>query len=182
MKFTKIASVLLAVLLVATAGAAALPGNAPDKAQAGQADGNYENGSDAAEAANASEDDAQETSEADNESEMDNESEAKPDHAGAASERAGAAANGERGPPTDMPAQVPDFVTQIHELVNQKLDGSLDNLGEAIQGVTPDEEADDEQSADGDEADGQDDTADNDQSDADQSNSDEQQDSDQTQA
>ncbi len=37
MRLTKIASVLLAVLLVATAGAAAMPGNAPTDSQAGQA-------------------------------------------------------------------------------------------------------------------------------------------------
>ena len=165
MKFTKVASVLMAVLLVATAGAAAMPGNAPDKAQAGQADGNYENGSDAEQAAN--------------ETAMDDDNEMKPDHAGNGSDAGAAAADDKRGPPTDMPEQVPDFVTEVHELINQKLDGTLEDLGDALSAATPGEDADDEQSADGD-ADEQDSEEMNDSDDSDET--DDQSDADQTDA
>ncbi|MFB6092282.1 MAG: hypothetical protein ABEK02_04635 [Haloquadratum sp.] len=36
---------------------------------------------------------------------------------------------GEMGPPTDLPSPVPDFVSDIHDLVGQFLDGALDALG-----------------------------------------------------
>ncbi len=44
-----------------------------------------------------------------------------------------------------MPEQVPDFVTDIHELVNQKRDGALGDLGAAISDATPDDEAEGEE-------------------------------------
>jgi len=170
MKLTKIASVLLAVLLVASAGAAAMPGNAPADSQAGQADDHSDSAGDGASAANASDqrpDDAGSAGMADNDSD-----------AGAA------AADDKRGPPTDMPAQVPDFVTEVHELINQKLDGTLQNLGEALSAATPGDDADtdDEQSADGEESDTEqqdaerDDDVDDEDGDADRSDSDDQQD------
>ena len=47
---------------------------------------------------------------------------------------------GERGPRTDLPAQVPDFVSQIHEIVGQHLDGALDgSLGDHVSGLTPED-------------------------------------------
>lgn len=47
-----------------------------------------------------------------------------------------------RGPPTDMPAQVPDFDTDIHSLIDDFLSGDIDgNLGERISEVTPSEDA-----------------------------------------
>lgn len=154
MKFTKIASVLLAVLLVATAGAAAMPGNAPDEAQTEQADGNYENGSDAAADAGENRADTGQNG---------NASAANAGDAGAAN------ADDKRGPPTDMPGQVPDFVTEIHDLINQHIDGSLDDLGAAISDVTPDE-SDGAEDADGE---GDDDPEETDADDADDDSADE---------
>lgn len=136
MKLTKIAGALLAVLLI-TGSAAALPGAAPAQAE--------DNADDAQ-----ADDYANETAQdADEDDEM-NES-AGPDAAEAA-DRQGppedVGPDGERGPPTDMPAPVPDFVSDIHQLVNQKLMGDLDgNLGEQISDVTPgDDESSDEDS------------------------------------
>jgi len=44
-----------------------------------------------------------------------------------ATDRSGAA--GQAGPPGDLPDPVPDFVSDIHGLVQQFLDGTLDSLG-----------------------------------------------------
>jgi len=44
------------------------------------------------------------------------------------------------GPPGDLPSQVPDFVGDIHDRVGGFLNGSIDSLGEAVSGVTPDGE------------------------------------------
>ncbi|MFB6218652.1 MAG: hypothetical protein ABEH77_05650 [Halobacteriaceae archaeon] len=41
------------------------------------------------------------------------------------------------GPPADLPAPVPDFVGGILDAVRSFLDGSVDNLGEAVSGLTP---------------------------------------------
>jgi len=54
-----------------------------------------------------------------------------------ASERAGsnaegAGAAGQDGPPEDLPSTVPDFVSDIHGLVSQFIDGSLDSLGPSV--------------------------------------------------
>ena len=39
-----------------------------------------------------------------------------------------------QGPPVDMPAQVPEFVTQIHGAIGSHLDGGVPgvDLGEAV--------------------------------------------------
>ncbi|WP_340102117.1 hypothetical protein [Salinibaculum salinum] len=150
MKLTKTVGVLFAVLLVATAGAAALPGNAPTDSQAGQAD----NQTDAAdEEANESADAGPGMSNSAN---------------SAADDRAGENSDDRRGPPTDMPEQAPDFVSQIHELVHQHLDGDLDNLGEQVSDLVgaDDEEADEEQDdADSEESDDADDSEDSEETD-----------------
>lgn len=71
------AGILLAVVLLTTSGAAALPGNAPDDA--------------------------------------------------------GGVEDGSAGPPGDLPGPVPDFVSTIHNLITQFIDGTLDgSLGSAI--------------------------------------------------
>lgn len=36
------------------------------------------------------------------------------------------------GPPSEMPSQVPDHVSEIHSLINQFLGGSIDQLGPAV--------------------------------------------------
>jgi len=51
------------------------------------------------------------------------------------------AANGSQGPPVDMPEQVPDFVSGIHETVGNVAGGAVDgaqSLGEEISALTPD--------------------------------------------
>jgi hypothetical protein len=42
-----------------------------------------------------------------------------------------------RGPPADMPDAAPDFVSQIHDLIQQKIDGTISNLGQQISELTP---------------------------------------------
>lgn len=64
------------------------------------------------------------------------------DAADAGSEnRAGPASDSDRGPPTDLPDAVPDFVGEIHDLIRQHVSGSLDGiLGHHISDVTPENE------------------------------------------
>jgi hypothetical protein len=113
MNYTLVGAALLALAVVATGAVAAAPGNAP----------------------------------------VDAPSDDRPDQAGndrgaagpgAAADAGPAAAAdnaGERGPPADLPGQAPDFVFEIHDLVRQHLDGSLDGvLGDRIVDVTPDED------------------------------------------
>lgn len=115
MKLTQIAGVTLAVLLVATGAAAALPGNAPVDAPVEQAD----NSTDAQEEADANE--------TERDADEDESSEADADR---------------QGPPSEMPSQAPSFVSDIHDLIRGKLDGSISNLGERISSLTPGGDAD----------------------------------------
>jgi hypothetical protein len=41
------------------------------------------------------------------------------------------------GPPADLPGPVPDFVGDVLGTVRSFLDGSIDNLGEAVSDLTP---------------------------------------------
>ena len=41
------------------------------------------------------------------------------------------------GPPSSLPDQVPDFVSDLHETIGDFLSGSVDNLGEAVRSITP---------------------------------------------
>jgi len=67
----------------------------------------------------------------------------------------------DRGPPADLPDQVPDFVGDIHQLVQQHTDGDHDgSLGDQIRDLTPGDEDGEESGADA-ESDGAD-TADTD--------------------
>ena len=45
------------------------------------------------------------------------------------------------GPPGGLPAPVPDFVGELLGTIGSFLDGSIENLGEAVQSVTPGGEA-----------------------------------------
>ncbi len=117
---TKTLGVLLALLVVATGAAAAMPGNAPvdapDRADNQTADAE-------AEAAQAEPNEtAGERGLADRER-----------GAGGPPE----AAAGERGPPTGMPGAVPDFVSEVHATVQDHLGGAVEDLGAAISGSTP---------------------------------------------
>ncbi|MFC7194916.1 hypothetical protein ACFQL4_10075 [Halosimplex aquaticum] len=52
------------------------------------------------------------------------------------------AANGSQGPPVDLPAQVPDFVSDVHEAIGNHVGGAVDgaqSLGEKISALTPDD-------------------------------------------
>lgn len=47
----------------------------------------------------------------------------------------------EPGPPADLPSSVPDFVGDLHDLIGQHLDGTLNGLlGDHVSDVTPDED------------------------------------------
>jgi len=133
---TKLAAVAVALLLVGTGAAVASPGNAPDGVPA--------------------DDHAQDDSADENESDADeNESDADENEANeSADERRGPPAdvpgpatdgNASQGPPTDMPAQVPEFVGDIHEAIGAHIDGMLSGseLGERISSLTPGGDADD---------------------------------------
>ena len=45
--------------------------------------------------------------------------------------------SGDAGPPEDLPEQVPDFVSGIHDAVRDFLGGTIDSLGEAVSDLTP---------------------------------------------
>jgi hypothetical protein len=60
-----------------------------------------------------------------------------------AENRDDAAADGQ-GPPADLPAQVPDHVTQIHDLIRSFVGGDGDgSLGDSVSDATPDDGSDD---------------------------------------
>lgn len=127
MNITKVAGVLLAVLLVVGGTAAALPGNAPTDAQAENAQ--TEN----PEAADSS---MNETAD---------------DEADRRGPPAGVGPSGDAGPPTDLPGPVPDFVSEIHSVINDHIAGALDvDLGSAIADLTPGGETDSNDEADSD--------------------------------
>lgn len=117
MKFHTTIALIVAALTLSAGAAAAMPGNAStDAASAG-------NG--AADAEESAAQDA-ETSESDANKAEANETDGE--NAANASEA--------RGPPADMPAQVPDHVSQIHDLIGQFLAGDLTgSLGEAVSDV-----------------------------------------------
>lgn len=131
MNITKIAGITLAVLLVAGGTAAALPGDAPTDAPTPNATA-------------ADEADANETND-----------EAAETERGPPADRGPHANDSERGPPVEMPGQAPDFVTEIHETIDQFRSGDLDGeLGSAIAELTPDDEqAEDETSGSEEQAD-----------------------------
>jgi len=120
MQLTTIAGAALA-LLVLTGTAAAMPG-APAAQAAETTDGANETAPDRAETGP---------------------SERGPDRPGSAADTS------ERGPPVDLPSQVPDFVGELHQAIGQFLDGDLaGSLGETLSGLTPDENNSDQPAAD----------------------------------
>jgi len=44
------------------------------------------------------------------------------------------------GPPEDMPEPVPEFVSDVHATISDFLSGGVENLGEAVSDLTPDDE------------------------------------------
>jgi hypothetical protein len=120
---TKTLGALLALLVVATGAAAAMPGNAPV---------------DVPDQADNQTDDAEADAQAEmNETAEDERGEAAESQAGGPPEDVA----GERGPPADMPGAAPDFVSEIHATVNDYLSGAVEDLGSAISEVTPGGEA-----------------------------------------
>jgi len=140
----KLAAVAVALLMFTTGAAMAMPGNAPDAAQADEHSqaGDHQPDDPAADQADDAADDDSDEAAAD-ERDADNESAERrgpPSDAPAPATADAADANSSQGPPVDLPDAVPDFVSEIHELIGQHLDGALDgSLGEAISGVTPDD-------------------------------------------
>lgn len=135
------AAVALAVLLVSAGAVAAAPGNAPTDAGADASDdsrGENAGSGDAAAAANG-------TDRAANAS--DGNATANGDVATDRSENASAAGDEARvedseGPDVALPERVPEHVSRIHDLVGRFLAGDLGgSLGEAISGLTADENA-----------------------------------------
>ncbi|MFC7226368.1 hypothetical protein N0B31_03055 [Salinirubellus salinus] len=158
MNVTKLSAALLAVLVVTTGvgAVAATPGNGnvPDDAGSNAADAPTDDGDvdanttdarddgmsrDEVEARAVDESDAADDSEAmaDPRDASDAEtprSEAAPVGAADAQER--------RGPPADLPEQVPAHVSEINQRIVSFLDGELDDFGTAVSDVTPDDGAD----------------------------------------
>ncbi|RMB24221.1 hypothetical protein [Haloplanus aerogenes] len=133
---TKLVAVVFVALLVTAGTVAAAPGNAPVDVGA---DDQYD---DHAEQADENADDDAENAEdgADN---RDDAADAGADNA--ADEADAGASNAEnadrRGPPADLPAQVPDHVAQIHDLIRSFLGSDGDgSLGESVSDATPDED------------------------------------------
>ncbi|WP_435184542.1 hypothetical protein [Halobellus sp. EA9] len=46
--------------------------------------------------------------------------------------QSGAEGAGDAGPPDELPGPVPDFVSEIHGLIQQFIDGTLDSLGPSV--------------------------------------------------
>ena len=146
----KLVAVFASVLLIATGAAVAMPGSAPDHAQDGnaQADDHAQDDADAADAAEAAKNES--SADADDEdaeeSAAGNDSEASgndTDRRGPPGDVPGAgaadAADSSQGPPVDMPEQVPDFVSGIHETIGNVAGGAVDgaqSLGERISALT----------------------------------------------
>lgn len=124
MKLTKIVAIGLAALVVSAGAVAAMPGNAPADA-----------GNDEASA------DTHAQNETDSANRSDGNATANESEHGPAAPAADGNASDRRGPPTDMPAPVPDHVTKIHSLIQEFLDGALEGpLGPHVSDVANGEE------------------------------------------
>lgn len=134
----ELVAVFASVLLVASGAAMAMPGDAPDHAQDGTAQ-------------------ADDHSQADDHAQADDHSQANDADAGenesamphgrptdVPNGEAADAANGSQGPPVDLPEQVPDFVSDVHEVIGNHVDGAIEgaqSLGETISAMTPGSDA-----------------------------------------
>ncbi|MFB6195541.1 MAG: hypothetical protein ABEI80_05175 [Haloplanus sp.] len=134
---TKLVAVAVAALLVTVGTVAAAPGAAPVTVgaddqyddNAAQAEGAQADGADGAARDGGSANDTDDAG-------------GPPANVPANGDDASAA---ERGPPADLPAQVPDHVAAIHDLIGSFLRGDLSgSLGDAVSGVTPGGDAGDQ--------------------------------------
>lgn len=157
----KLFAITLAALLITAGAAVATPSQAPDNSGGDTADDHRADASDADDRdnktatdtntvgiQNATEqtennaDNATDTGAAQDENATNSESVSTAGDTMAGVERDG---NGTDAPPTEMPAPVPDQVGEIHQLISDKLNGSLGDvsLGDAISDVTgSDDDAD----------------------------------------
>lgn len=120
MTTSKLIAIALAALLVFAGGAAAMPGQAPDDPGADPTD-EHQPDDPGMDATNETDTDA-------------NESDAERNETAAADERDEHATD---APPTELPAEAPGHVTDIHQLILDKLDGALSGheLGDALSGL-----------------------------------------------
>lgn len=138
----KIVAVFASVLLLATGAAMAMPGNAPDQAQDGNATADEhaqdEHAQEGHNESNAN--DSQADAEADHATNESDDRQGPPTDVPGAD--AADAANGNQGPPVDLPEQVPGFVSDVHEAIGGHVGGAVDgaqSLGETISSLTPDD-------------------------------------------
>ena len=135
MNRTTLIAAVFAVLIAATGFAAAAPGNAPV---------DIDTGADSPE--DYAENEPQHATDHDDRSEP--AATERSENGAATDERNGNSATDERngqGPTADLPEQVPDHVSAIHDRISSFLDGDLEtSLGDAISEVTPDNENADE--------------------------------------
>ncbi|MFA9416294.1 hypothetical protein [Natrinema sp. HArc-T2] len=141
MKRTTLIAAVFAVLIMATGFAVAAPGNAPVDVDTG---------------ADSTDDHAESEPQhaTDHDDRRENAATERNGNGAAADEHNGNGAADERngqGPNVDLPAQVPDHVSTIHDRISSFLSGDLEtSLGDAISEVTPDDENADESDEAGD--------------------------------
>lgn len=131
MNASKLAVIAITALIVTAGAAVAMPGNAPEHAAADENErASDQEPDDAADARSNSDLAADENASA--EDTGDNRASGPDERAAAQAEHPpdSAAAS---GPPVDLPDQVPDHVTTIHELIVDFLNGDLDgDLGSSV--------------------------------------------------
>lgn len=139
MHATKLAVIAITALIVTAGAAVAMPGNAPEHAAADENERASDQVSDdAADTRSTSDSAADENASAEDASD---DRSSGPDARAAAQSDYPPESAAASGPPADLPEQVPDHVTTIHELIVDFLNGDLDgNLGSSVSaaaGTTP---------------------------------------------
>lgn len=168
MNYKTLSAALIAALVLvagATAGVAALPGASDDAGENGNAP------DDAGTQGHAPDEPGQSDGATDSSPENDTDANASESGPGENASATAHDAAGSQGPPTDLPSQVPDHVTQIHQAITDWLDGGKEgNLGHLISDIVGgDGEADGSDAAQSDEnADAGSDNADEGSEDADE--------------
>lgn len=126
MKVRTITVIAIATILVTAGAAVAAPGNAPDLPDNAHNINDAERDDDSSENPTAEEETNENATVREN-SDRDN---------GAEESVTDRGADNAQGPPTDLPAQVPEHVSQIHDLIRQFLNDDLgESLGNAISDV-----------------------------------------------
>ncbi|WP_226004609.1 hypothetical protein [Natrinema salinisoli] len=166
MNRTTLIAVALAALIAATGFAAAAPGNAPVSVDANADSPDEQHANEHSPDEQHANEHAADDQQADDDQ---NRSENGAAAANAADERNG------QGPNVDLPEQVPDHVSQIHDRISSFLNDDLDgSLGDAVSDVTPDDDESDE-ADDTDEGDAEDEQTEEDADDTDGDDTDDEQ-------